>query len=985
MRLSALLLFLITCTHAFPQIITNFPYQENFEGGAGNWSATNANSVWVLGTPAKTQINGAYSGINAWCTGLTDNYPNNRLHSLESPLFNFGSLNNPPYLRFKYNIQTESCCDVLRLEYSLDDQNWITIGSFNTGQNWYNDSTVSHWSGSSEGWKIASHRLDNLPQTQNFRLRFRFFSDYNQSGEGVAIDDIEILSSYTDIEIRDIISPQKSACSFSSNADVSVSLQNLGQSSVNNISLNYTILNSTDTITESLSTLDTGIVSTYTFNQKANLSQDSIYQLKVWLDAPGDNETVNDAVSAEIVNLGEINQFPYVEDFETGSTEWASGGVNSSWALGRPRKQTIRAANSDTTAWVTGNTGFGFYNDYESSFVLSPCFNTSGLSNAQVRFAVWWESESDYDGANIEYTLNDGQSWNLLNNANGINWYNNNSVAALGSPGWSGNDIFGEGSDGYVNAILSEPQLAGKASLRFRINFASDVNTRDDGFAFDDFSLISTPSVDLSMDRANVSGFDLCQGNGGDSLWVYFSNSGNSALSNFNVNYEFGSQSGAVSYAGSLAIGAGDSLFLSTTPASDTGNFMIRVYSDLSNDGFALNDTLEIPLIIYAQKAAPLPANVQFCDSSRALLTASGDGLIKWYSDAALEDLIYVGDTFMTGIINSDSTFYLSNSEGDSDTIGAPIRDIGTGSYTNVTALIRLEVTSFTTIASAEYFSQSSGSFKISLQDENGQILQTQTIIASSSGRRRAFIGFDLAPGVYDLKVHDFSGLLLYRNTSGADYESYANNHIAIIGNNFDPEFYYYLYNLRVLASEPCPGSASIQVTRGNVSPVAGYSFDQEKNRFFFYNTSQSGREFTWIFENLSSGAIDSSNAVNPEIFLDSGSYTISLIAGNDCGADTISRNFEISEISAVEYFPVAPSFDLTLYPNPARNILNWRAEGFYGQVELHIVDIMGRELIHDTFNTESGKVDISSLEKGFYILRISGKSLLVKKSFIVE
>ena len=45
--------------------------------------------------------------------------------------------------------------------------------------------------------------------------------------------------------------------------------------------------------------------------------------------------------------------------------------------------------------------------------------------------AVWWESESDYDGANIQYTLNDGISWQNIDKSNAINWYNNQQVDGL--------------------------------------------------------------------------------------------------------------------------------------------------------------------------------------------------------------------------------------------------------------------------------------------------------------------------------------------------------------------------------------------------------------------------------------------------------------------------------------------------------------------------------------------------------------------------
>ncbi len=989
MRLILLFLFLSSFSLLQAQIQT-FPYVDNFETGNPNtieWIPDGSNNVWVKGNPSKSQISGAYSGTNAWCTGLVGNYPQNRLQFVKSPKFNFSQLSDLPYLRFKYNMKTEACCDYVKFEYSLDDgTNWVTVGDHNSGQNWYNDSTVSYWSGNSNGWKVASIKLDDLPQSLDLEFRFLFFSDYSQNDEGFAFDDFEIRQNFTDVGLIDVAAPKMNSCSYSNSENVSVFIKNLGQATVSNTTISYQ-LDSGNVISQTISSLITDTLLNFTFPQTIDLSQNGSYVLKIWINANGDTYSLNDTLIYQITNLTEITTFPFLENFENGQGDWNSDGKNNTWQFGKPAKMTIRNAKSGQNAWVTGNTGFGLYNNNENSYVESPCFNTTGLSTAQLRLAIWWESESAYDGANIEYTLNDGITWNLLDNNSGINWYNQTNVDGMvftsGQKAWSGNKLFDDGSSTYVNALISENQLAGKNSLRFRINFGSDVNTRDEGIAFDDFSLGSAVAEDLSLNNLNKSIFEICEGES-DSLFVFFQNFGSQILGNFNIHYQIGAQNDSVLYAASLAIQATDSLYLSDFSTLDSGSYEIVVFHSINTDGYSFNDTLKARVNIYKEKNPAFANSVQICDSSRALLGASGDGLVKWYSDSLRENLIFVGDTFLTSILSSDTNFYLSNSRGKFDTILPVNQSIGSGSYTNVTSRTRIEVLEHMTLASANVYVTGNGSFDVTVENEDGSIV-TSRKITTSTGRKRVYLGFDLFEGNYILKVHNFTGITLYRNTSGADYANYGNSYFAMLGNGVDPEYYYYLYDIVTSKSEPCYGESMIQVTRASVIPEADFAFDQNKNRFFFYNRSQSGLDFTWIFENISNSTMDSSKSVNPEIFLDSGEYLISLIAKNNCGTDTIIRSFNITEISAIENQIAKKEIGITVFPNPARGFFNWSISGKGKANELIVYDLMGNVIHKENPYTNSGRIQIRDWKSGYYIVLARGDLINTRSRVLVQ
>ncbi|NJO00644.1 MAG: hypothetical protein HC880_02190 [Bacteroidia bacterium] len=113
------------------EVISQFPYSESFEDGAGFWNAValqgNVND-WELGTPAGSVIMGASDGENAWATNLDGAYADSQVSAVLSPYFDFSDLENP---QFSLDIwyETEPFFDGAALQASVDSgASWITIG-----------------------------------------------------------------------------------------------------------------------------------------------------------------------------------------------------------------------------------------------------------------------------------------------------------------------------------------------------------------------------------------------------------------------------------------------------------------------------------------------------------------------------------------------------------------------------------------------------------------------------------------------------------------------------------------------------------------------------------------------------------------------------------------------------------------------------------------------------------------------------------------
>jgi hypothetical protein len=129
--------------------------------------------------------------------------------------------------------------------------------------------------------------------------------------------------------------------------------------------------------------------------------------------------------------------------------------------------------------------------DQLTSYLTSPCYNLAELENPVLKFKMAFVLEQDFDIVYMEYSVDQGSSWQILGTANDPNWYNSDLTnATSGSadtcqncPGaqWTGTD-----------AILKEysynlATLNSESSIIFRFKFVADPAVNDEGVVVDDF------------------------------------------------------------------------------------------------------------------------------------------------------------------------------------------------------------------------------------------------------------------------------------------------------------------------------------------------------------------------------------------------------------------------------------------------------------------------------------------------------------------
>jgi PKD repeat protein len=420
----------------------------------------------------------------------------------------------------------------------------------------------------------------------------------------------------TDVGVQNLISPS-TGCGLGDEA-VTVELRNYGFEAQSDIPVNYQI-DGGSVVTETwIGTLEPGETAEYTFTALADMTASADYDVAVWTSLAGDTIISNDSSDAVITSIPVISTYPYYEDFEDGASGWSAGGASSTWELGNPAGAAITGgpdADSENS-WMTELDAY--YNNSEKSYVLGPCFDFTSLVLPYVEFDIAWYTENYWDGAQLQYSLDAGTSWEVIGTiGSGDNWYTNYGIGFGYDPEWPSGYPEGwvGGSGSWEHAYHDITFLAGEPQVQFRFYFASDASVNwYDGVAFDNFKVADPFPDDIGV--INIvdpsSAPDL---GSSESVTIEVENFGTETQSGFPVSYQVdGGTIVTETFAGSIDPGAtAEYTFSATADFSDDGDYEVCAWTSLVGDDDATNDNI--------------------CETVSNLLPVTGDDAYYIYSN----------------------------------------------------------------------------------------------------------------------------------------------------------------------------------------------------------------------------------------------------------------------------------------------------------------------------------------------------------------
>jgi hypothetical protein len=389
-----------------------------------------------------------------------------------------------------------------------------------------------------------------------------------------------------DVAVTAFLLPAKSYAAVGAQDTVRIEIRNLGVNTVNSFGIHYKYAGLPAVNATWTGTLAPNQTTVYTFTTYFNAIAGT-HSLCAYTTLTGDGNLSNDTLCRNYTGVP-VLVVPYSTDFESNNYFYAAGDYET-WEYGVPSASTINSAYSPTHCWATNLDGY--YMNSSNEFLYSPYFNFTQAQNGVLEFWHWYQTEQNYDGGNIQYSLNGGVTWitlGYIGDPAGTNWYNQ-SIG--GAPYFAGN------SSGWVYAsynLATVPAIVNSVNpVQFRFRFISDAtgNTYD-GWAVDNFA-IKVPLIAKDAGVAAIVNPAATTVTGSSvSVQVTLQNFGSDTLQSIPVAYSInnGPQT-QQTWTGLLQPGATTN-FSFTAPYTSPGvPYTLCAFTKKAGDTYKFNDT----------------------------------------------------------------------------------------------------------------------------------------------------------------------------------------------------------------------------------------------------------------------------------------------------------------------------------------------------------------------------------------------------------
>jgi bacillolysin len=228
--------------------------------------------------------------------------------------------------------------------------------------------------------------------------------------------------------------------------------------------------------------------------------------------------------------------------------------------------------------------------------------------------------------------------------------------------------------------------------------------------------------------------------------------------------------------------------------------------------------------IFVDRPAAPTTVGVTICENNTGNISASGSGVLNWYTSATGGGIINTGNTYTTPSLTTTTTYYVE------DLIIAPnqnmgkIDNTGSGANFNNQQYLIFDVFQPMEIIDVQTYPGASGLRTIELRNSSGAVLQSKLVAINGTGPKTVTLNFTVMPGTdYQLGLAAATSTIdLFRNDGSVNYP-YALSGLASItassaGTN-PQNYYYFFYDWNVKGmdclSPRAPVTATVQICTG--------------------------------------------------------------------------------------------------------------------------------------------------------------------------
>ncbi len=407
-------------------------------------------------------------------------------------------------------------------------------------------------------------------------------------------------------------------------------------------------------------------------------------------------------------------------------------------------------------------------------------------------------------------------------------------------------------------------------------------------------------------------------------------------------------------------------------------------YFDVSltaQNTFGNNTFTRLSYISNQRPYAPIATNYEICQPASIAITAQATGTLNWYDLPVAGNLLYVGDTFTTPVINTSAQYYVESEVAEAFATGATDTLIGSGAFYNGSTdhYLIFNCLDDITLQSVDVYAKTSGNRTILLKTPAYTVYDTTLYLAA--GKTTLSLNWFVSAGSNYRLVGAGPIYNLYRNSTGASYPYDIQGKVSIIGNSYgNPAYYYYFYNWKIKGNTCRSLRSPVEITVNTSNPVADFSFTENNSTISLTNLSLHGSGYLWDFGD---GTSPSTQQNPSHTYASNGSFIITLTVSNACGTDITQDTVDIYTVGITEN---TSQSNILIRPNPAHSkvTISWN-ESQTNSRKLILTDVYGQNIYLLDLKSKPGKnsvdIDLSAYAKGIYFVTLrSGKEIFVSK-----
>ena len=237
-----------------------------------------------------------------------------------------------------------------------------------------------------------------------------------------------------------------------------------------------------------------------------------VYDYAATVEVSGDQIPDNNVVTVDLVvnsqgTLTETNLFeettsellilPLSEEGDCGEI------TENTWERGTPSGAVLNQTASGTNAYATNLDGD--YGNNTKEFLTTGCYDLTNVNDPFISFQMAFDLEQNWDILYVEFSIDQGDSWNVLGTADDPNWYNSDRLPGNDCQNCPGAQWTGTSAAITAYSYDLSP-FSSETTMMFRFVFHSDQSVTEEGAVIDD---LLVGGETLSIDEETITGIQI--------------------------------------------------------------------------------------------------------------------------------------------------------------------------------------------------------------------------------------------------------------------------------------------------------------------------------------------------------------------------------------------------------------------------------------------------------------------------------------------